>query len=153
MSHGGAVRALVLLVALATVAPGDARGESPAGGGAQVRLDGDGAGWLVRATVNGRVRGVFLLDTGSTLCVLGPHFAKQLGLGGAETIRVQTANGVVDAPVVQVRSLAVGSTNAQDLRAVVHDAVAPPLDGVIGLNFLNRFSYAIDPHRRTLELR
>jgi hypothetical protein len=31
--------------------------------------------------------------------------------------------------------------------------VAPPLDGVIGLSFLNNFSYAVDPRRRVLRLR
>ncbi len=34
-----------------------------------------------------------------------------------------------------------------------HDAVAAPLDGVLGLNFLNRFQYAVDPKRRVLRLR
>jgi len=131
----------------------DAASEWSRQSGNEVRLVGDGAGWLVEATVNGRARGTFLLDTGATFCVLAPHLADQLGLRGDETIQMQTANGIVDAPVVQLRSLAVGQSNARDLRAVVHKAVGPPLDGVIGLNFLNQFSYSIDPRRRVLELR
>ena len=31
-------------------------------------------------------------------------------------------------------------------------AVTAPLDGIIGLSFLNRFSYGIDPRRRVLRL-
>lgn len=152
MTRRGAVRALALLVVLAAGVP-DAASEWARQSGKEVKLAGDGAGWLVEATINGRARGTFLLDTGATYCVLEPHLASDLGIDGEETIRVHTANGVVEAPVVELQSIAVGDSKARDVRAVVHKAVGPPLDGVIGLNFLNQFSYSIDPRRRVLELR
>jgi clan AA aspartic protease (TIGR02281 family) len=154
MTRRHAMRALALLVVLGAGVP-DAASEWARGGrgGHEVRLVGDGAGWLVEATVNGRERGTFLLDTGATFCVVGPRLAKALRLRGDDTIKMQTANGIIEAPIVQLQSLTVGGSNARDLRAVVHDAVEAPLDGVIGLNFLNRFSYSIDPRRRVLELR
>jgi len=144
-------RALLLLLAIACAAPADA--DWATNGRGDVPLDGDGSGWLVRATVNGSVRGTFLLDTGATLCVLAPHLARRLSLGTGGSIQLQTANGRVDAPTAQLRSLDVGGHRARDLKAVVHHAVEPPLDGVIGLNFLNQFSYGIDPRRRILRLR
>jgi aspartyl protease family protein len=152
MTPQGAMRALALLVALAAGVP-DAASEWARRGGNEVRLVGDGGGWLVEATVNGRERGTFLLDTGATFCVVGPRLAKALRLRGDEVIKMRTANGVVEAPVVELQSLTVGQSQAREVRAVVHEAVDAPLDGVIGLNFLNRFSYSIDPQRRVLELR
>jgi len=38
-------------------------------------------------------------------------------------------------------------------RPVVLDAIEDDLDGVIGLNFLDQFTYSIDPRRAILELR
>ena len=139
--------ALLLAAPLAGWASSDGMPRAP------VHLIQSGRGWLLDARLNDHVTGRFLLDTGATFCVLAPHLADQLGLRVDETIQMQTANGIIDAPVVQLRSLAVGQSNARDLRAVVHKAVSPPLDGVIGLNFLNQFSYSIDPRRRVLELR
>ena len=37
--------------------------------------------------------------------------------------------------------------------AVVHPAVPAPLDGVIGLSFLDHFTYAVNPRRHVLRLR
>jgi clan AA aspartic protease (TIGR02281 family) len=120
---------------------------------APVPLRGDGTSWLVQATINGRTQGLFLLDTGASYCVIAPRLARELALSptGSSTT-VQTANGPVRAPIVRLRSLELGGSSASDVQAIVHDAVGPHLDGVIGLNFLNRFRYAVDPQRRELEL-
>ena len=123
-------------------------------GGREVPLDGDGHVWTVRATLDGRVTGQFLLDTGASVCVLAPETARRLDL--EETgldVDLRTANGVVRAPLVRVRSIEVGGHRARDVTAVVHPAVGSSLDGVLGLSFLNEFdSYAIDSRRRTLKL-
>jgi len=39
------------------------------------------------------------------------------------------------------------------VKAVVHDSVMPPLDGIVGLSYLNNFSYVIDAKQRLLRLR
>jgi aspartyl protease family protein len=147
----GRLRLLGLAAAL-LAAPG--RSEWATGAPADVALDGDGAAWLVRATLNGKVKGLFLLDTGASVCVIVPGLARRLGAEptGLEA-ELRTANGVVRAPVVRLRSVDVGGNRARDVVAVVHAAVAPPIDGVIGLSYLNNFSYAIDPRRRVLRLR
>ena len=121
--------------------------------GAPVPLRGDGTSWMVQATVNGRTRGLFLLDTGASYCVIAPELARTLALPPTGSFAtVHTANGSVRAPVVRLRVLELGDTRVHDVQAIVHDAVGPHLDGVIGLNFLNRFRYAVDPQRRELEL-
>ncbi|TMA68014.1 MAG: hypothetical protein E6J68_03935 [Deltaproteobacteria bacterium] len=70
-----------------------------------------------------------------------------------QMIQLQTANGTVTAPLVQLRSIDVGGNRTRDVMAVVHPAVPPPLDGVIGLSFLDHFTYSIDPRRHILRLR
>ena len=56
--------------------------------------------------------------------------------------------------VCRTDSLGNGFTAAgRPLAAVVHPGVPQQLDGIIGLSFLNRFSYAIEPGRRILRLR
>ena len=145
------MRALLGVLAV-VLAFGSARGDrlpvtSP------VPLRGDGTSWTVQATVNGRTRALLLLDTGASYCVIAPGLARELALAPTGSFAtVQTANGAVRAPVVRLRVVELGGTRAHDVQAIVHDAVGPQLDGVLGLNFLNRFRYAVDPKRRVLEL-
>ena len=145
---------LVLLLGVTSVLLAEpARAEWAAGAQSEVPLDGDGAAWRVRATLDGNVSGLFLLDTGASLCVLAPTVARRLRLAPAGQVQLQTANGVVTAPLVQLRSIDVGGNRARDVMAVVHPAVPPPLDGVIGLSFLDHFTYSVDPRRHVLRLR
>ena len=119
----------------------------------EVPLDGNGNTWLVHATVNGSMNGLFLLDTGASYCVLAPTAARRLGVkASGESVEIRTANGVVRAPVIELATVDVGGNRARQVRAIVHPAVAPPLDGIIGLSFLNHFSYGVDPRRRVLRL-
>jgi aspartyl protease family protein len=119
----------------------------------EVLLETTGHSWIVKATINGRLTGRFLLDTGATFCVVTPDAAKRLRLKPSnELVKLRTANGLVEAPRVELASVQVGSTRAVGVAAVVQGAVEAPLDGIIGLSFLNRFSYAIVPTRRVLRL-
>jgi aspartyl protease family protein len=146
-------RTIVLALVWLGLAP-VAAAEWASGGSGEVPLAGNGTSWHVRATLNGNVRGLFLLDTGASFCVLAPDVASRLRLPEAtEHVELHTANGVVRAPLVRLGTIDVGGQRARDVAAVVHPAVAPPLDGIIGLSFLNQFSYAVDPRRRMLRLR
>jgi aspartyl protease family protein len=148
------MRRLLLLVLVALAFGRDARADWAGGAMTEVPLDGNGSSWFVHATINGTQRGLFLVDTGASLCVLAPEMARRLSLPPSGTqVELHTANGVVKAPVVRLSSVDVGGNRARDVQAVVHAAVAPPLDGIIGLSFLNEFSYAVDPRRRVLRLR
>ena len=139
---------LAALLLVATRAPAEGTGARTA-----VPLRGDGTSWTVEATLDGRVHGLFLLDTGASYCVIAPSLARRLALAPTgSTATVHTANGLVRAPLVRVRVLELGGTRTHDVQAIVHDAVGDGLDGVIGLNLLNRFRYAVDPQRRILEL-
>jgi aspartyl protease family protein len=146
-------RAHLALLALLLLAPA-ASADWATGAQTEVPLEGNGSGWLVHATLNGRIDGLFLLDTGASICVLAPGTARQLDLPPtAGQVELRTANGTVRAPIVQLRSVDVGGNRARDVDAVIHPAVQPPLDGIIGLSFLDHFSYGVDPRRRVLRLR
>jgi aspartyl protease family protein len=139
-------------VAVSAVATAAGAGEW-ARSNTEVALEGNGHSWVVKATINGRLTGTFLLDTGATFCVLTPDAAKRLRVTtGSETVMLRTASGIVTVPRVELASVQIGSARAGGVAAVVQDAVEPPLDGIIGLSFLNRFSYAIVPNRRVLRL-
>jgi clan AA aspartic protease (TIGR02281 family) len=113
-----------------------------------------GRGWVLDARVNDRVRGRFLLDTGATSCAITPLMAGRLGLfPPARYVMIDTAAGPIRGGVVRLGSLAVGSQRAERLQALVLNDLEGDLDGVIGLNFLDHFVYAIDPRRGLLELR
>ena len=130
---------------------GASRAEWTSGGRTEVPLDGNGSSWFVRATLNGNVNGTFLIDTGATLCVVTPTTARRLGFEpSGDEVELRTANGVVRAPVMRLKTVDVGGNRARDVSAVVHDAV--PGDGIIGLSYLNNFSYAVDPRKRVLRL-
>jgi clan AA aspartic protease (TIGR02281 family) len=147
------VRGLLLAVALVLLAAPRTRAGEWERSDTEVALQGNGHSWVVKATINGRLSGTFLLDTGATFCVLTTDAAKRLRITpGADAVTLRTANGIVQAPRVELGSVQIGSTRAAGVTAVVQDAVEPPLDGIIGLSFLNRFSYAIVPNRRVLRL-
>jgi aspartyl protease family protein len=145
-----AIRCLAVAIAI-VASPTDAQWRK---GGAEIPLEGDGRIWTVRAKLDDRVSGQFLLDTGASVCVLAPALARRLDLDETGTdVELRTANGVVRAPLVRVRSITVGRSRAEDVTAVVHPAVSGGLDGVLGLSFLNTFdSYAIDAREHTLRL-
>jgi aspartyl protease family protein len=146
----GAVRTL----AAALVLVASSTGAQWRSGGAEIPLEGDGRIWTVRAKLNDHQSGQFLLDTGASVCVLAPTMARKLDLEETgQDVELRTANGVVRAPLVRVRSIQVGRSRAEDVTAVVHPAVSSSLDGVLGLSFLNTFdSYAIDARNHTLRL-
>lgn len=147
------LRPVLVLVVAAVLAAGAARAAEWERSDTEVALESNGHSWLVKATINGRLNGTFLLDTGASFCVLTPAAAKQLHmLTGNDTVTLRTANGIVSVPRVELASVQIGGTRAAGVTAVVQDAVDAPLDGIIGLSFLNRFSYSIVPGRRVLRL-
>jgi len=144
--------AVLGLAAALVAAPG--RADWSGVGGREVRLEGDGKILTVRATLNGSVEGLFLLDTGATYCVISQSIARRLALKtNGDRVTVVTANGQMSVPLVTIRYFDLGSNRARDVKAVVHDSVAPPLDGILGLSFLNNFAYVIDAKQRIVRLR
>jgi len=110
--------------------------------------------WIVPALVNGH-RGRFLLDTGSSVIVVGPTLAAVAGLkaaSGREAIELQTLGGRTRGPSAIVTSVKVGDALLRDVPVVLHDP-GPGVDGILGNTFLSHYVVSVDADRRQLGLR
>jgi clan AA aspartic protease (TIGR02281 family) len=107
-----------------------------------------GTSILVPARVNGASVGVFILDTGATYTSLSSGLARQLGItaSGASTVRLVTANGVIQAPLAVLDEVDVAGAVAQHVPVVVHDLPGMPsnIAGLLGMSFLERFRMNLD---------
>jgi aspartyl protease family protein len=126
-----------------------ARDQAPAraGGAGQthrVRVEQAGSSLLVMVRLDDRVDAPFLIDTGASDVLVPASVAEQLGLDAgpeARTKRYQTANGVVEHPVVTLRSVSLGGARVENVPA----SVSPNMNvGLLGLSFFNHFTYNID---------
>jgi predicted aspartyl protease len=111
--------------------------------------------WIARVVVNDSRTGRFLVDTGSSVTVLSPTLAADVGIaGGAAStpVELQTLGGRTAGPPAIVGSLRVGSLELRDAPVVLHDP-GPGLDGILGNTFLSRYQVTVDADRRQLHLR
>jgi clan AA aspartic protease (TIGR02281 family) len=107
--------------------------------------------------VEGQVDGVsvdFVVDTGASMVVIPRTVADQAGISteGAASISIQTANGIVDAPVVKLDSFDLGSLHVDGISAVVHNIDAGGQMGLLGMNFLSAYRMTIDHEHHVLIL-
>ena len=89
-----------------------------------------------------------VLDTGATTTIISWYLSNSLGLEPAlskEAVPFFTASGKIEAPLVRVEEVWVGSVVVKKLEVIVHDL--PQESGVIGLlglNFLRNFEVKLD---------
>ena len=111
--------------------------------------------WIARVILNDSRTGRFLVDTGSSVTVLSPVLAADLGIAGGpdgSPVELQTLGGrTAGAPAI-VGSLRVGTLELRDAPVVLHDP-GPGLDGILGNTFLSRYQVTVDGDRRQLHLR
>ena len=65
-----------------------------------------------------------------------------------------TANGEVDAPLIRIQSLTVGGQVVSPITvgAISFSRSAASFDGLLGMNFLQKFEFSLDQQRSVLEL-
>lgn len=123
---------------------------------ALVKFQKQGELMVVQALLNEKTAAKFVVDTGASYTTISQAMAKQLGLNpenASTVIPLQTANGVIKAPLVSVGSLEVGGFALKDLTVVVHDVFPDPnIAGLLGLNFLSQFHLGIDSKNGILYL-
>ncbi len=123
---------------------------------ASVPLTGKGATAVVRVVLNGREQVNFIVDTGASYTVISRSTARKLGIKlrkKGPKVRLQTANGMIDAPLVSLESVEVGGMRVTDLKAAVHDfSKDRAVSGLLGLNFLSHFRLDIDTQKGILVL-
>lgn len=111
---------------------------------------------IVQGTLNAKTNANFVVDTGASYTMISQAVAKELRIDTSRnlpTVSFQTANGVINAPVVTLESIEVGGLLVKDLTAAVHDVFPDPtINGLLGLNFLSRFRMDIDTQNGLLIL-
>jgi clan AA aspartic protease (TIGR02281 family) len=111
---------------------------------------------LVEATLNAMYTTHFMIDTGATYTIISSSVAENLRLEPEpETplMTLQAASGEINAPVVNIDTIAFGNLNIPNVMAAIHDIdSSPDISGVIGLNLLNRFTMTVDASRHILIL-
>ena len=96
------------------------------------------------------------LDTGARLTVIAPSLAREIGLepdGTELTVSITGATGTSSAVLLRVRSISVLGIEVRNVRVICHPLPRRlGLDGILGLNFLNRFNIEIDNETETVTM-
>ncbi|MDP6977357.1 MAG: retroviral-like aspartic protease family protein [Myxococcota bacterium] len=118
-----------------------------------VRVERAGPSMRVNVRINNELDVPFIIDTGATDVVLPLWAAKKLSLPvegpGVRTSPRQTANGVVQAPVVMLRSVQMGTARVENVAGLSLESMSY---GLLGLGFFNHFNYNIDAARGVVTL-
>jgi clan AA aspartic protease (TIGR02281 family) len=111
---------------------------------------------IVEATLNNKTSAKFIVDTGASYTMISSATAKELAVGNeanSRTVPFQTANGLIQAPLVSLDSIAVAGMEIKNLTAAVHDVIPDgKIAGLLGLNFLTNFRIDIDAQKGVLHL-
>jgi clan AA aspartic protease (TIGR02281 family) len=111
---------------------------------------------IVQATLNGKAAVKLVLDTGASFTMISSATAKQLDIDATQaerTMPFQTANGMIQAPLISLDSISVAGLELKNLTAAVHDAMPDPgVAGLLGLNFLTNFRMDIDTEKGIVHL-
>lgn len=132
------------------------RAPRAAGGGGggdvhRIRVQRAGTSMYVNVRLNNSVTAPFIIDTGASDVLLPGSVARELGLdlNNARTQRYRTANGVIESPIVMLRSVSLGTATVENVPASVSDGMGV---GLLGLSFFNHFNYHIDAARGIVTL-
>lgn len=113
---------------------------------------------VVSAVINRTKVFRFIVDTGAQRIIISQAVAQTLGLDLAHPIRLEAIvtaeRQTPPAPVVFLDSVQLGGMRLRHLEAIVFDLPHTlRADGLLGLNFLNRFRVTFEFDRSTVVLR
>jgi hypothetical protein len=110
---------------------------------------------VVSARVNGGRNVQLVLDTGADRTVISPQALSALGVDMRPLGRgtVQGVTGVVtDVDIVRVESLELGEAKAGPIAVIAHNSNLTRGEGLLGRDFLDRFTVNIDTRAREVVL-
>lgn len=112
--------------------------------------------FAVRAIINGRTSIRLLIDTGASITVIRPGVLTRVGGNAAQVgryISLNTANGVTQAPVVTLQRMSIGGQTVANIQVAALDLQGlDQVDGLLGMDFLRQFEFAIHQSRNQLQL-
>ena len=112
---------------------------------------------VIPCQLNDAYRYWFLADTGTAMTMLSQRVAEEMGLDLTRPVRqerIASVHQVAQSPVLRLSSLQVGGQRVTDLEVLVISL--PPdlrVDGLLGVNFLERFRPTFEFDEATLVLR
>ncbi|HEY8122567.1 MAG TPA: TIGR02281 family clan AA aspartic protease [Myxococcota bacterium] len=118
----------------------------------EIPFEKQGSAMLVYVRLNDRVTAPFLVDTGASDVVVPAHVALAAGIEVRhDTPRqaYQTANGMVESPVVTLASVEVGDARVENVRGSLSGGMSV---GLLGGSFFNNFTIQIDPAANVITL-
>jgi aspartyl protease family protein len=128
----------------------------PAPTKASVPFEKHGSVVIVKATLNGKTPVKLILDTGASFTMISSATAKQLDIDTNQNPRsmpFQTANGMIQAALINLDSISVAGLELKNLTAAVHDGLPDSeVAGLLGLNFLTNFRLDIDSEKGIVHL-
>ena len=111
---------------------------------------------IVPVTLNEKLEKPFAVDTGASYTIISSEVATALNLTPnpeIPPITLQTANGPIQVPLVNLNSVTVGSLTTHNVAAAIHNLPdSSNIGGLLGLNFLKRFKVIVDSTRNQLTL-
>ncbi len=132
-------------------------GSSVEASGTSVDLQTAGEHFLVETVLNGRHRVILLLDTGASTTLISAEALRAAGLWPQypeAQVRLQTANGPMQVPLVRADAVSVGPQTVTNLKIGVWESNPPHgFHGLLGMDFLNRFDYVVDRRRAQLRFK
>ena len=109
---------------------------------------------LVSARINGGGPVTLILDTGADRTMLTPMALWRLGIStdNAPPAEIRGVTGTARGELVRVDSVEVGDARAGPLLILAHDADLKQAEGLLGRDFLERFTVTIDANERVVTL-
>jgi len=120
--------------------------------GAQIKFEKHGNAMLVYVRINDAVTAPFLVDTGASDVVVPAHVADAAGIRVTpDTQRevYETANGMIESPVVTLAAVEVGEVRVENVRGSLSDSMDV---GLLGGSFFNNFTFQINPGESVITL-
>ncbi|NTS75514.1 clan AA aspartic protease [Catenovulum sp. SM1970] len=125
-------------------------------GGQAVALKRAGTHFIVKAKVDGVTDLDLVLDTGASITAVSESAFEDIryysDVEYQQDIRLNTAGGLVSAPIYKVRRFSVSQYQLNDFSIVVMPLENMQSDGLLGMNFLSRFRFEIDQAKASLYL-
>ena len=111
--------------------------------------------FVVTASLDGQREVRLLIDTGASVTIVAPAILESMGyVLGSRVGKFATANGEVEAPLVGIQSLTLGGQVVSPITvgAISLSPRTASFDGLLGMNFLQKFEFSLDQQRSVLEL-
>jgi clan AA aspartic protease (TIGR02281 family) len=115
-----------------------------------------GEHFVVSVIINNTYTMQLMIDTGATMSVLKTSFVEESMSDiffNAESLTMNTANGVVDGKKLTIESFVLGPLDIKDVEVGVVPLPNFKYDGLLGMNILNRFEFFIDQEQQLLILK